>query len=57
MSPEEIAEKVFKAIKEDKFYIISHPQWMMAAQARHEAILKEQNPTSMITDMLVAGQV
>lgn len=56
MDPKEVAEKVLNAVKEDRFYIYTHPEWMMAAQERHDAILQERNPTSMMTDMLVAGQ-
>jgi len=56
MDPQEVAEKVLNAVKEDKFYIFTHPEWMMAAQSRNDEILQERNPTSMMSDMLVGGQ-
>jgi NAD(P)-dependent dehydrogenase (short-subunit alcohol dehydrogenase family) len=55
MEPREVAEKVLSAVKEDKFYIITHPEWMMAAQTRMEEILQEKNPTSMMSTLLFGG--
>ena len=43
--PVEIAEIVFQAIQENRFYILPHPQWKPAIQARTENILEERNPT------------
>jgi NAD(P)-dependent dehydrogenase (short-subunit alcohol dehydrogenase family) len=45
MSPEEIAEKAFQGIMEDKFYIITQPGEMPRVRRRMEAILEERNPT------------
>lgn len=56
MDPKEVAEMVFNAVKEDRFYIITHPEWMMATQIRHEEILQERNPTSMMMSILLAGE-
>ncbi len=56
MDPKQVADIVFNAIREGKFYIITHPEWMGTAQVRMEEILQERNPTSMMTSMLVAGQ-
>jgi hypothetical protein len=45
-APEQIAEMVFRAIAEDKFYILSH-QWIKAvAKTRMEDILLGRNPTN-----------
>ena len=56
MDPRQVAGIVFNAIKEGKFYIITHPEWMGAAQIRMDEILQEHNPTSMMTAMLLQGQ-
>ena len=45
MSPEDIAEKAFEGIREDKFYIITQPEEMPRVRRRMEAILEERNPT------------
>ncbi|MDA8124451.1 MAG: SDR family NAD(P)-dependent oxidoreductase [Deltaproteobacteria bacterium] len=44
-SPEEVADSVFKAIRDDRFYILPHPEWKPAVRARMEDILAERNPT------------
>jgi hypothetical protein len=46
MSPREVADKVFDAIKSNRFYIITDPGMKPMIQARMENILKENNPTS-----------
>jgi hypothetical protein len=55
MEPAQVAELVFEAIKEDKFYIFTHPEFMMTAQTRAEEILNERPPTSQVVDMLFGG--
>jgi NAD(P)-dependent dehydrogenase (short-subunit alcohol dehydrogenase family) len=45
MLPEEVAEHVFKAIRENRFYIFTHPEFKKAIQLRMEDILQERNPT------------
>jgi len=55
MEPTQVAELVFDAIKEDKFYILTHPEFMMTAKTRAEEILNERQPTSMVVDMLFGG--
>jgi len=45
MSPQEIAEKAFQGIREDKFYIITQPGEMPRVKRRMKAILEESNPT------------
>jgi NAD(P)-dependent dehydrogenase (short-subunit alcohol dehydrogenase family) len=39
MEPEEVGEKVLKAIREDELYVITHGEWREAARARFEAML------------------
>ncbi len=43
-SPEEIAEKVFDAIRSEQFYILTHPALKDSIQVRMENILGEKNP-------------
>ena len=44
MPPSELAEIVFKAIKEEKFYIFPHPDMKPLLQLRMDAIMEERNP-------------
>lgn len=45
VEPEEIAEAAFAAIREGRFYIITHPQTMAGIRIRMEDILQERQPT------------
>lgn len=45
MSPEQVAECVFTAVQEEKFYILTHPEWKEFIRLRLEDILAERNPT------------
>lgn len=45
LSPHNIADMVFAAIREDKFYIITHPELKDMVRQRMEDILEERNPT------------
>jgi NAD(P)-dependent dehydrogenase (short-subunit alcohol dehydrogenase family) len=44
LSAEEVAQAVVKAVKEDRFYILTHPRIKGAIQARMEDILAERAP-------------
>lgn len=44
MQPSALAEIVFEAIKEEKFYIIPHPEMKPLIQFRMDGIMKERNP-------------
>ncbi len=47
MSPQQVADCVFTAIREGKFYIITDSeQWKPWVQRRMEDILQERNPTN-----------
>jgi hypothetical protein len=41
----EIAEKVFEAVRDRKFYILPHPQYTNMIRTRMEDILEERDPT------------
>jgi NAD(P)-dependent dehydrogenase (short-subunit alcohol dehydrogenase family) len=43
-SPAEIAEKVFAAIQNEQFYILTNPEFLPFLRMRIEAILNQQNP-------------
>ena len=45
MSPREVTDKTFDAIKSNRFYIITHPETKSMTKSRMEDILKENNPT------------
>lgn len=45
MPPRQVANIVFEAIREERFYILTHPTWKGAIQSRMEDILHERNPT------------
>ena len=44
LPPSQVAEMVFDAIRQEKFYILTHPTTKQAVQLRMEAILQEQMP-------------
>ena len=46
MPPGEIAEKVFDAIREEKFYIFTHPESAPLIRLRMEDMLEGRNPTN-----------
>ncbi len=45
LSPEQVAHHVFDAIRDEKFYIITHPETKDKVRARMEDILEERDPT------------
>ena len=44
MSPTQVAERVFSAIREDEFYILTHPEFNPVIRTRMENILQGHNP-------------
>jgi NAD(P)-dependent dehydrogenase (short-subunit alcohol dehydrogenase family) len=46
MSPQQAADIVFQAIRNEKFYIFTHPEMKPLIQLRMEDILQERNPTN-----------
>jgi len=42
---EQVAGHVFNAIRDEKFYIITHPEWKDRIRTRMEDILDERKPT------------
>ncbi|MCP4747519.1 MAG: hypothetical protein GY874_15455 [Desulfobacteraceae bacterium] len=44
MPASQVAEKVFQAIVDEKFYIFTHPEEKVKIQARMDDIVQERNP-------------
>lgn len=44
-APEQIADAVFAAVRQERFYIFTHPDYNEAIQRRMEDILSARNPT------------
>ena len=51
MPPAQVAEKVFAAILDEKFYILPHPELLEPVRSRMEDILEQRNPTLVMPDM------
>lgn len=47
MSPRLVAEHVFSAIREERFYILTHPEFNTAVHARMQSVLLGQNPPDL----------
>jgi short-subunit dehydrogenase len=45
LTSETVADHVFNAIRDEKFYILTHPDMKEAIRTRMETILEERNPT------------
>jgi NAD(P)-dependent dehydrogenase (short-subunit alcohol dehydrogenase family) len=45
MPPAQVADAVFKALREDTFYILTHPEWKERIRTRMEDIIQERDPT------------
>jgi len=46
LSPEQVADVVFDAIRRNRFYILTHPTWKPLIQQRMEHILNDRGPAS-----------
>jgi NAD(P)-dependent dehydrogenase (short-subunit alcohol dehydrogenase family) len=46
ISPEQVADVVFDAIRRNRFYILTHPNWKPLIQQRMEHILNDRGPAS-----------
>jgi NAD(P)-dependent dehydrogenase (short-subunit alcohol dehydrogenase family) len=46
MPPGQVADAVFEAVREDRFYILTHPEEKGYIRKRMEDILQERNPTN-----------
>ena len=55
MPPAQVAEEVFAAIQDEKFYILPHPELLEPVRSRMEDILARRNPTLVMPDMFGAS--
>ena len=46
ISADEVAQKVFEAVRDERFYILTHPRIKTSIQWRMEDILQERKPTN-----------
>ena len=46
LSAADVAQKVYEAVREERFYILTHPKIKASIQWRMEDILQERNPTN-----------
>ncbi len=46
MSPLQVADVVFEAIKNEQFYILPHPEWIEIVRLRTDKLLRMENPQS-----------
>jgi hypothetical protein len=52
----EVAQKVFDAMRERRFYIYSHPHALKSVQTRLEDVVLGRNPTDPFADKPELGQ-
>jgi NAD(P)-dependent dehydrogenase (short-subunit alcohol dehydrogenase family) len=50
MAPVEVAAKVFQALADEKFYILTHPEFKPSIHTRMQNILEERDPTYSSSD-------
>jgi NAD(P)-dependent dehydrogenase (short-subunit alcohol dehydrogenase family) len=46
MPPDQVAEKVFEAIRNDQFYILTHPEWIDVVRLRTTKLAQLENPVN-----------
>jgi len=49
LSPQQVADDVFRAIRDERFYILTHPEWNDFIRTRMEDILEGRSPTFDLT--------
>ncbi|MCB0187619.1 MAG: SDR family NAD(P)-dependent oxidoreductase [Caldilineaceae bacterium] len=47
VEPQAVAAQVFSAIREDRFYVLTHPEMTPLVEQRHEDIRRSRNPTTL----------
>ena len=52
MSPLQVADQVFQAIKEERFYILTHPEWHPVIQLRVDNLLRVANPQNPVDTIM-----
>ncbi len=52
MPPGDVAEIVFNAIRNDRFYILTHPEWTEVIKLRTDNLLRMENPQNPAATMM-----
>ena len=52
MPPKQVADIVFDAIRNEKFYIVTDPAWMEAVKARVDDVMQLENPRSPVAILM-----
>jgi NAD(P)-dependent dehydrogenase (short-subunit alcohol dehydrogenase family) len=52
MSPLQVADQVFQAIKEERFYILTHPEWLPVIKLRVDNLLRVANPQNPVETIM-----
>jgi hypothetical protein len=47
MAPSDVAEVVFRAVEEGRFYILTHPDYLSSVRARVENIIEGRDPSAI----------
>ena len=47
LSPRSVGDQVLSAIREERFYILTHPDWNVMIEHRMRTILDGRNPTML----------
>jgi NAD(P)-dependent dehydrogenase (short-subunit alcohol dehydrogenase family) len=50
--PQQVVDVVFDAIKNEQFYILSHPEWTEVIQLRTDKLLKLENPQNPMATII-----
>lgn len=56
VSAADVAAKVFDALREDRFYIYSHPQALKSVQARLDDVMQGRNPSDPFAERPALGE-
>lgn len=46
MPPAQVADVVFEAVRNDQFYVLTHPDWLEVVRMRTDDLLRMENPRS-----------
>lgn len=52
MSPQQAADITFKAIREERFYILTHPDWIPLVKLRTDNLIRGENPINPLETFL-----
>ena len=56
MDSGEVADRIFQAIHDSRFYILTHPEYMSIVMSRIEAIKRGKNPPPLVELMAMLNQ-